>query len=72
MRNIMLALVLLCSAPAQALQQPFFDIFDQHLQRVSFGLKKPTFTGELQHYGNLYRGYQLVSRHNWSSLLACV
>ena len=56
MRNAMLALALLYSAPAQALHQPFFDIFDQRLQRVSFGLKKPTFTGELQHYGNLYHG----------------
>ena len=56
MRNTMLALALLCATPAQALQQPFFDLFDQRLQRVSFGLKKPTFTGELQHYGTLYRG----------------
>ena len=56
MHKIILLLALLCATPAQALQQPFFDLFDQRLQRLSFGLKKPTFTGELQHYGNLYRG----------------
>ena len=47
---------LLVATPAQALRQPFFDLFAQHMQRITFGLQKPTFTGELQHYDTLYRG----------------
>ena len=56
MRNLIILLAMLCTTPAYALRQPFFDLFSQHVQRVAFALKKPTFTGELQHYDKLYRG----------------
>ena len=55
MRKIILLLTMLCATQAYALRQPFFDLFKQHVQRVDFSLKKPTFTGELQHYDKLYR-----------------
>ena len=56
MRNLIILLAILCATQAYALRQPFFDLFNQHVQRVAFALKKPIFTGELQHYGKLYRG----------------
>ena len=56
MRNLILLLTVLCATRAYALRQPFFDLFAHHMQRVDFTLKKPTFTGDLQHYGELYRG----------------
>ena len=56
MRNLTLLLILLCATRAYALRQPFFDLFAQHVQRLDFTLKKPTFTGDLQHYDKLYRG----------------
>lgn len=56
MHNLILLLALLCATRAYALRQPFFDLFTQHVQRADFALKKPTFTGDLQHYGKLYRG----------------
>ncbi len=56
MRKIILLLMTLCTTQAYALRQPFFDLFAQHVQRVDFAMKKPTFTGELQHYDKLYRG----------------
>ncbi len=56
MRKIILLLAMLCATQAHALRLPFFEFFAQHMQRVEFALKKPTFTGELPHYGKLYRG----------------
>lgn len=56
MEKIVLVLTMLCATRAYALRQPFFELFSQHVQRVAFALKKPTFTGELQHYDKLYRG----------------
>ena len=56
MEKIVLVLTMLCATQAYALHQPFFEFFTPHVQRVTFALKKPTFTGELQHYDKLYRG----------------
>ena len=56
MHKIILLLTMLCATRAYAWRQPFFDLFAQQVQRVAFALKKPTFTGELQYYDQLYGG----------------
>ncbi len=56
MRNLGLVLLMLWATRVEAVRQPFFALFAQHVQRVGFVVQKPTFTGELQHYGKLYRG----------------
>lgn len=59
MRNLILLASLTLSAftaSGAAWRLPFFDLFEQNSQRLAFTLKKPAFTGDIQHYQLLYHG----------------